>query len=1607
MLPAAPSLATHFYKLAHIHLVQYAVYGPPPQTATTSSDQLLLELELRIRSDHPRSLVTYYNKNLYEFHFVHAELRSLDLGKEYHLEQKCLEKASPEQLLAPLKASGNGANEAGEFLAGAGTALLKAIKKLVLYSLSSSGKLRLFGNYAVASEGAGANHVIHMDPIMFPNGDLLLLAFNRDVLVLYDTDILKVDRDSLAAGTATESLANFAIYLIPSGIRCHLYDTINVWESFTYIPPRNSENLVHLLGLCTGTNIECTENTLWVKLIPNLQHLNNQTSKIARFIHLVDNRKYILWPWSFCVLQFGHTEMITEGNSALELVDPLSLISDFMDFSITSSLQQPSSTQPPFSVPSVESTGASTGPTNGHEITRTDPLEMGDIPSLDVNLFEATGDLQNDFFLNQNEIKLSAEEPLGEVAEKSEDAEMDDLFGDFSDEEKDTVNEPSEAPQNGDMKIENGPTETIEALYTDDMALDPEHPKTEEVEPSSMPSQEEIPPKSTGSRPKRPETATYIDIPKDQMTVPALRKYGSPPSSYNDPGAPLPIVPTPLIPQSAGYPSNSTMGAVPSSTPAIEVDQNESRLVFSPLLFNPIIRSNIDTKYGKGGKFYVDKEQLLGPDDGTKKTRATSVTGFAYPYGSQKYDSESAQDDPVKKARLGLGLTDADYTYESEVVFDDTSVKSDADSQEDEESDEDEELLGPEMAPKSPLRLNVLDPYVSGDVSRGTGMLSLPAGPGMTAKLGLVARFDSPLGLPALVQETSQMVSPSLVPKEDSNEESDKKENDSMAGTPGSGTGSRAITESSNCLPLILRGINVSSIPSVYLLNNVSGVVPFTAAPADFNTDDDDFDTSRNGQLAVKTAHLETLLRWLSPALVFDLGWEAGASLMPKVPFLEDEDAENPPLLLEKMLSEAFPRSYRVLLGELTAETTPSEASKDDMDGQLNFLDDIINDDLLNPASQRKRLQALAWDALCVPDNAADDDYTLYRRILESIQASYGAEETVFTLNSPKARVFKHEEAVNIDSVGLRFWQYLNFRPVAGPKHFQMVVALEPSPGTLLADHNRPFVDALVASYRENNLGSISPLALEDDPEGLLLVDRPSAAPDAYTQIGKRLGALVDMIKRDLLSKTGGFEFGRPLLLLFVSFDDALNAPIQIAQVCRRFRAALDAHQLPLVEFFAHVVPWKQVFKQHGDQRLLRYLSSHRLCQLATSLYNRCPSGREQPSCLYTQLVKEPPTHIPFKFSSFKENADGADDIFLHMAYERLVDKAWVAAAWLDPAGVVTHTRAWYAGFGAKSDIGSICDDMWEASSELFKHLTSDTVKKTAGIGGRKYLVLTRVSSVIPDDELVHWKRLSVKHKDVSLVVLLVNRAPTTLFDGDAPPPTDPPSALDPAMVAPTIASTGTPSAPGSAPDFFKGFANFDPSTVLSPAGANSTSPSTNGLAFHSPQQFLNVPGSFLSPQDFMASAAQGSSGGGSEKSRDPDMVLYDRAAELYGVVPRTPLPSFNSPTRMGMKVGYLLKKGPTLGQQCQYWAYEVTLLSCLNQWQLDTVMRLLLGHYKKLVVLADVLGVGVPKTVQKETEMDENGQAPPQNGPTGMVPWHVRAVGKTLDYLVHIAVEE
>ncbi|GEQ70310.1 hypothetical protein JCM33374_g3986 [Metschnikowia sp. JCM 33374] len=160
-------------------------------------------------------------------------------------------------------------------------------------------------------------------------------------------------------------------------------------------------------------------------------------------------------------------------------------------------------------------------------------------------------------------------------------------------------------------------------------------PSKNEFSKENEPSKEHEPSREPDSA-RDSETSTYLGIPKSEMISAEIRQFT--PGSYDDPGAPPPVMPTPAIPLSGPFTFNShgssftslnlhqghhqnlqsSNSANRSKSQSYKRDRRFSEpttgWAFSPIVFNPKIKNSIDTKYGKGGKFYVDTEESSGPE---------------------------------------------------------------------------------------------------------------------------------------------------------------------------------------------------------------------------------------------------------------------------------------------------------------------------------------------------------------------------------------------------------------------------------------------------------------------------------------------------------------------------------------------------------------------------------------------------------------------------------------------------------------------------------------------------------------------------------------------------------------------------------------------------------------------------------------------------------------------------------------------------------------------------------------------------------------------------------------------------------------------------------
>ncbi|GEQ67589.1 hypothetical protein JCM33374_g1254 [Metschnikowia sp. JCM 33374] len=887
-----------------------------------------------------------------------------------------------------------------------------------------------------------------------------------------------------------------------------------------------------------------------------------------------------------------------------------------------------------------------------------------------------------------------------------------------------------------------------------------------------------------------------------------------------------------------------------------------------------------------------------------------------------------------------------------------------------------------------------------------------------------------------------------------------------VSNTPSSSNSSTSntIAESSNCLPLILRSINVQSIPNVFLLNKVPGAWGTVSMASGFDMDvdeeDDDIDHKDSG-LFVKAKNMDELLNWLVPNLVFDSGitnLEHHTSL--RLPdFFSEEvitDLTDGRASREtaKLFAETFPMSYNVTLDELLMDSS-SKSSRSasrptsDLKGQLPFLDDMAidmnNDEQMNFASPEKHTSSLYWDSFYPNDVSTPNDYQRSEengKLGEVTGDKKIDENAVFSFSESKIKACKNKnDIINLNFLGTRFWKYFNFDPVNGPKRFQVLMVTESRPihdtNSFGNSDDAEFLDLVKYNYADMRLGEMKKLNLqtfETRPDlegisnGILMVEKDmgdGSYNDFYKRANRKLKNLAELIKLDLINRTNRFEFDRPILLLFVNFDESIKSVLQISKICRNFKVNLNNHQLSLVEVFAHVIPSSYIFKKSSNDRCLRYLSDTKLARISTILYNKCPNinpsdsksvirDQDEPRKLYSQLVKDTPASLQFKFFNRQNkeslNNESQDDMFLHVAYKRSVDKNWICAAWSDPLGIVTHMRSWYCPPATKNgfnkdvhDLGSIIFKIWEISNKLFKKLNEDISQRTCGSGKKKFLVLARVSSIIPDDELLYWKRLTAKYKDVSLIVLTTSSAPKYLFESSHK------AEISTYMGIDQESSNGFLDPNADAEDFDKKRYKSEGSdfiqsldtfpvthTSTSPSGniPMSTSPMNNALTFHSPQQFPNAPSNmFLSPD-----------GRPDVSFNDADCTLKDTSFDIIGIIPKVALPSCNSPTRYSMRTGYLLKEAEMCKDSAhkKYIVFEVSLLSCSNYWNLDTVMRITLKQFKKLIALNDILGIcdrttGAMDTSTKTREVELQ----------TLVPWHVNAVVKALDYLVHVHVEE
>ena len=1653
----ASTICTNYLMVAHINSVAYSIYG----LSNSNPEHDLLEVELLIRQKYPRCLITYYNKKIFYYMFGHED-NYVPITKEHpslHLiysQRVPVDKLASCQMTATSKEQSNDLNSDPDLM-NASLGFIKAVKKMALYNLSKSELVRLFGNHAVTREAKFSNRIVYIDVVLEPNGDLLLSLAKRPLVNLYDSTLLGVD-------VIEPNNINFVLYLIPMGVRCHLYDREKIESNFTTKPPKSQESILRLIKLVTGVEMK-VGNLLWVKLKPDFKHLNNQMLNIAKYTDETDNKKFILWPWNLCLLQFGYREREEDQIRESTCDDPLSLISEFIDLNMNhynNSINNNTLVGHPhneslFSADSIAL--ASGGPPTD---IKPDSNDLGSNYTTDDYKTPGSVKENNELYDKKTESK---KEDIGFGIDEGmgNDIGMDDLFGGTSADDEDPRIEGSDV-DNEAKRSEKADSMDVDASvgmqsFSSQSERDTKKPEQNSAQVSGYPQENFL-----------------VDIPREKMTIPSfsdLKKEA--PSEYEDPGAPGPFIQTPSVilrDSSKTIPNKSSISLeIPINLDRETKDQDE-KSVYSPIPFNPMIKDNIDSKYFRGGKFFVEKDQsLISPDKRRDSIRATSVSG-THPLMTSSFPRNSFS---TKSATSFMENTGDIMGFDEKAISSsDKEAESDADDEENYTSDVDQDFIGK----GSPLITNTenyllvnqqlqhdekgkLEEYPSPNLNTGsTTFKQITPSPKRTSSSVVLNSFSGHVGNIASPLDNEDQTSqnyqePKASKTTQLNDYESGNEQNLNNILPES---SSDVLDSTNVLPFILRSVNVNTIPLTFFVRNSK--IKELANTADLDVESSvydavDYQIEKEGVLITSLDRLDELLRCLEANIIFDTGlginfYSTVEESTPSVlETLQNGTCEEtmPDENLLSFVSDIFPLSFRMTLSDLCSNAGPSKDGASGVDEeyekQMSFLESIAQDNIFPPGTKMSELE---WDSLNLGLEKNKENFNNFTsaKKLENKSSLNCDPLNYFCTQKNKLRLLKGKEILHLNKLALNFWYYLNFCPLNGKKNFQILLISEENSENYGMDYNMEFLDSLVSRYNEGNFGTLSKvnLSITDSradlasiTNGLLLYRLNTGKYDgSYSEINKKLKSLAELIKLDLINKSNKFEFDRPLLLLFINFDESFNSLLLISKLVHHFKTYLSDNKLPLVEVFSYVLPWSSVVKKVGQQKRLRYLSNYKFTKIASILYNLCPKKYPNGTILessfgqlHSLLDKEPPRKLRFVSSNINGNNDTAfnDDIFLHFAYDRSLDKKWCSAAWSDTLGNVTHTKSWYCSSIPRNadagvhDIAGVVEEMWNISVSLIKGLNDLNAKTSATLSGKKFLVLSRVNSVIPDEELIHWKKLSARNKDISLIVLATTKFPRLLFktysneetmkaEGESKKNDSDRVSGEDGQSDSEIQNVNSDTTPGQTK------LQNEPNLNVSNVSTNA-SISNSDMNMELDQQTNSFPDK-LFLQDALDSPIlteelTPEKADAVSQVRDEDS-LCDPFDSILAVIPERPLFPFCSPGRFGAKMGFLLKECQcAYGDEVKrYWVFEINLLSCSEYWNSHSLMSILLKQFRNLIDLGEIIGLRGILDYRCSRKTANHGSSDFKKSSAcahGLMPWHIAAVSKMLDYLVHIEVEE
>lgn len=341
--------------------------------------------------------------------------------------------------------------------------------------------------------------------------------------------------------------------------------------------------------------------------------------------------------------------------------------------------------------------------------------------------------------------------------------------------------------------------------------------------------------------------------------------------------------------------------------------------------------------------------------------------------------------------------------------------------------------------------------------------------------------------------------------------------------------------------------------------------------------------------------------------------------------------------------------------------------------------------------------------------------------------------EEVFYLPEPSVFVKKSEDTIKIKSSSCYFTEYLNLKPNRGVKNFRALVLTTEAKNDCMS-----FVSQMSQTYSNHELGFCELTKLtNDDNKGLIYLKNFNQ--DTLLLLSAQIVSFCSTALSNIKNI--------PLLIFLpinkLSLTECISMILKFHVIRKEFKS-----KLPKADILLRLVNID--FLKNPLTPITAYTS------LCMAIYNSLPPK----STKVTSLTNDLPKQIEFRTLKNASLSIHYDN-YIHLAYLRSIDREWLCAAWSDTKGVESFVKTWYVG-NSRTRFEQVCNDIWKITLQL-----------ASKNFGNVCLVLTRLDSVLPDDELIHWRRLSVATKDLHLAVVCVgDNTKLSLFDEDKTYPT-------------------------------------------------------------------------------------------------------------------------------------------------------------------------------------------------------------------------------------------